>query len=105
MAIDIETLAEMVADQIDELPTEATFRGQVINIRVGEAPQSRSFVVAGIQRGQTMEAIMKRHDADPAPAGGETITVENIGYKIGNVTPLASLSDPAGYRLTLSSLK
>ena len=95
----------MVANQIDELPTECTFRGAVINIRIGDAPQSRAFLAAGIQRGQSMEALMKREDADPAPAGGETITIAGNGYKIGTVTPTPSITDPACYRLTLSSLK
>lgn len=105
MPINIDALAEWLGNLVEEVPTEATFRGQVINIRIGDAPQSRTFVLAGIQNAQAMEALIKRDDVETAPTMGELVTIADQDYKILTVAPLLSLTDPAGYRLTLSLTK
>ena len=103
MPIDTEPLACLLSCFIDSLPTEATFRGQTICVRLGEAPKTREMLVVGFQNAQVLEVLMKVEDAnDTEPANGETITIADTAYKIGSVTPLLSLTDPAGYRLTIS---
>lgn len=104
MAIDLEPLFEQISDLIDDLPTEATFRGQVINVRIGEAPKTRELLIAGFQSGQVMECLIKREDVgETDPTSGELLTINETNYKIGTVTPLISLSDPPAYRVTIQA--
>jgi hypothetical protein len=102
MPIDLDTLAGILADNIDELPTEAVFRGRDITIRIGEAPKTRELIIAGMEIGQSCEALVKREDADPEPVNGESLTIAGVAHKIASVSPLLSLSAPAGYRLKIT---
>lgn len=105
MALDLSVFADYICAFIEELPTEATFRGQVITVRVGEAPKTREMLIAGFQSSQATEVLLKAEDAgEDEPTAGETITIDGTGYKVGTVTPLVSLTCPAGYRLTITRL-
>jgi hypothetical protein len=87
---------------IDDLPTEAVFRGSFINIRVGEAPQTRQMLAAGVIRQQAPEALIKASDCgEEAPRNGETLSIGATVYKIASVTPLVSIVTPIGYRVIL----
>lgn len=90
---------------VDELPTEAIFRGSQINIRIGEAPQTRQMILAGVLQKQAPEALIKASDCNgTAPQNGETISVGAYVYKISSVTPLVHIVTPAGYRVILTSV-
>jgi hypothetical protein len=103
--MDVGPLQLFMSDFIDELPTEATFRGEIINVRIGEAPKTRELLIAGFQPAQAIEALMKTEDVDDTePAIGETVTIGDVGFKIGSVSPLLSFTCPAAYRLNLSRI-
>ncbi len=98
----LEVLSSFLCAFIDQLPTEATFRLTEITIRIGEAPKTREMLLSGFQNAQSTEALMKAEDAsDEPPRNGELLTIAEADYKITSVTPLLSLSEPAGYRLLL----
>jgi hypothetical protein len=103
--IDLEPLVNLLSEFVDELPSEATFRNGSINVRLGEAPQSRTMILAGFTNAQPIECLIKAEDCDgSAPAAGEPMIIAGTIYKIGTVTPLLSLSEPAGYRVTISRI-
>lgn len=103
MPIDTSVLSDWFANFVDELPTEATFRNALINVRIGEAPKVREMLIAGFSAGQMTECLMKAEDTgETEPAAGEILIINGKGYKVGTVTPLLSLTEPAGYRLTIS---
>jgi hypothetical protein len=106
-AINLEYMGPWLAAFIDQLPTEAIYRGQTINLRIGEAPNARQFLIAGIMEraAQGIEALIKSEDTGTtAPTLGETLTINSTGYKIDSVTALLSLTDPPAYRLIFSRI-
>jgi hypothetical protein len=103
-AINLDSLSRWFSAFIDQLPTEAMYRGRIVNVRVGEAPQTRQFLIAGIRNAQGIEALISSEDCITAPQNGELITVGGNNYKIVSVTALLSLSDPPAYRLIISRL-
>lgn len=98
-------MANWLENFIEELPTEAIFRGSQIRVRIGEAPQTRQMQLAGLIPKQAPEALIKASDCgDTPPANGETISVGAYVYKISSVTPLVHIVTPAGYRVILTSV-
>lgn len=101
MALDLDLLRLFFSDFVDELPTEAVYRGQTVTVRIGESSKAREMLTAGFIALQPLEILMKVEDAElTAPTIGEVFAVDSITYKISTITPLVSLSNPVGYRLT-----
>lgn len=103
MALDLDSLRSFFNDFIDELPTEAVYRAKSISVRIGENSKAREMLSAGFTALQPTEVLMKTEDAELAePSIGETLTIGSASFKIATITPLVSLSDPVGYRLTVN---
>ncbi len=103
MSIDLDFLRSFFNDFVDELPTEASYRGKEITCRIGETSKAREMLTAGFNSLQMIEVLLKVEDAELAePSIGEVLTVGSSTYKISTITPLVSLSDPVGYRLTVN---
>jgi hypothetical protein len=99
----LEPLGRALGAFIDQLPTEALFRGNTINIRIGEMPMTRQLLLAGTDYTQGTEALIKAEDCRTAPLNGERLNIAGTVYKILGVTALGPYSDPFAYRVTISN--